>query len=265
VGTKAQLAKQKRRLSLKRPIAVLDLETTGTEVELDRIVEIGVVKLTRDGRREVFHKRVNPGIKIPTEATSVHGISDKHVVSKPKFRAIAKSLLKFLGNCDLTGFNIESFDLPLLRKEFQRIEVSFPVEGRHVVDVKTIFHLKEPRNLTAAVKFYCERDHGGAHSAVVDAHACLDVLEGQLNKYTDLPNKVEELSKFSQGARKQSFLDSGKWFRSRNGKPIFAKGNKHRGQALSEVADEEPDYLEWMLSLSDLPDDTRKIVQKAVR
>lgn len=260
----SHLARKTRRLQLQRPIAVLDLETTGVFIEIDRIVEVGVLKLTCDRERDSFQRRVNPEIKIPQEASAVHGIRDEDVASQPTFREIATSLEEFLSNCDLAGFNILSFDLPILEREFERSGVRFSTEGRHIIDAKAIYHLKEPRDLAAAVGLYCGRGHENAHSAFDDALACLEVVEGQLARYPDLPNSVEELSVFSQQTLQQRYLDSGRWFRSRYGKPAFARG-KHIGRNLTEVAIEDPDFVKAILSREDLPVDTREMILQSVK
>jgi DNA polymerase-3 subunit epsilon len=256
--------KRTRLLQLRRPIAVLDLETTGVFLEIDRIVEVGVVRLASKGEMDRFYRRVNPEVKIPQEASVVHGIRDEDVASQPTFKQIAAGLEEFLSNCDLAGFNIFSFDLPILQKEFERSGVRFSMEGRHVIDTKEIYHLKEPRDLTAAVALYCGRCHENAHSAVADALACLDVLEGQLARYPDLPHDVEELSLFSQQMRQQRFLDSGRWFQSRYGKPAFARG-KHAGRNLTDVATDDPEFLKSILSREDLPADTREMILNVLK
>lgn len=256
------LPREGRRLELQRPLAVLDLETTGIFIEIDRIVEIGIIKVSSSGERQRFYQRVNPKIKIPQEASDVHGIRDEDVASKPEFTNIALSVAEFLANCDLAGFNILSFDLPMLLKEFERSDVRFSMEGRHVIDAKEIYHLKEPRTLAAAVRLYCGRNQANAHSAFDDAVACLDVLEGQLAKYPDLPTQVEGLSVFAQQSRQQRFLDSGRWFVSRYGKPAFARG-EYAGRNLSEVAAGNPEFVKSVLCREDLPADTREMILKA--
>lgn len=263
MNQETHLPNKGRRLELQRPIAVLDLETTGIFIEIDRIVEVGIVKVTSGGERQRFFQRVNPEIKIPPEASAVHGIRDEDVASEPGFRNIAVSIVEFLANCDLAGFNILSFDLPMLLKEFERCEVSFSMEGRHIIDAKEIYHLKEPRDLTAAVRLYCDRRHENAHSAWDDAVACLDVIEGQLAKYPDLPNRVEELSVFAQQSRQQRYLDSGRWFLPRYGKPAFARG-EYAGRNLNEVAAVDPEFLKSALCREDLPGDTREMILKAM-
>ncbi len=251
-----------RRLRLRRPVAAIDLETTGIFIDLDRIVEIGIVRVSPDGPREEFHQRINPEMKIPPEATAVHKIGDSDVASQPAFKEIAGKLAAFLEGCDLTGFNLRSFDLPVLGKEFERAGVPFSTEGRRIVDAMEIFHTKEPRDLTAAVRFYCGRRHEGAHSAAGDALACLQVLEGEIAAYPDLPDDFDELSEFMRKSRQQRYLDSGRWFQPRYGEPAFARG-KHAGKTVTQVAAEDAEFLEKMLTFSDLPADTREIVVNA--
>ena len=187
-------------LKLHRPIAVIDLETTGTSTERDRIVEIGILKVMPDGKMLRFRKRVRPGIKIPREATSVHGIKNEDVAHKPRFKTIARKVAKFVKGCDLAGFNLRSFDLLMLRAEFQRARIDFPCDDCHVIDAKDIYHLHETRTLTDAVRFYCNSKHREAHSAVEDACATWRVLEAQIARY-GLPRTVRKLAEFLEGAR----------------------------------------------------------------
>ncbi len=252
----------RRRIKLTRPLAIIDLETTGISPQIDRIVEIGALRVMPDGSKTNYHTLVNPEIPIPIEATRVHQIKDSDVRKKPRFRGIAKQVARFLKGCDLAGFNLSRFDLPLLKKEFERAGVPFQGEGRHVVDAQTIFHMKEPRDLKAALKFYCGAAHKKAHSALDDARATWEVLKGQVQRYDDLPNATDAMADFC--FQESKYLDLGRWFETRHGEPAFAKGKQHRGKLLSEVAREDPSYLHWMLRLSDLPEDTSQIVRKAL-
>lgn len=188
-------------LDLARPLAVFDLETTGLDVERDRIVEIAIVKMFPDGRRERYLQRVNPGVPIPPEAARVHGIRDEDVASAPGFSEIAAEVEHLLEGADLAGFNAARFDLPLLAAEFARAGRTLPLDGRAVLDAALIFHRKEPRHLAAALRFYCGRDLAGAHSADADAEACLDILEAQLARYTDLPRDVPGLDAWCRAPR----------------------------------------------------------------
>ena len=159
-------------LKLTRPLAVLDFETTGITPAFDRIVEIGILKIYPDGSRTDYHRRVNPECPIPPEATSIHGIGDDEVKECPSFKEIAPEVIQFLEDCDLAGFNLAKFDLPLLQKEFARAKIEFSKNKHRVVDVCRIFHRKEPRDLASALKFFCNEDHSAAHSALNDVEAC---------------------------------------------------------------------------------------------
>jgi DNA polymerase-3 subunit epsilon len=249
-------------LKLRRPLAVFDLETTGTSTELDRIVEIGILKVAPDGGMVRFRQRLKPEIRIPREATEVHGITNKDVEDKPSFREIARKVEKLLRGCDLAGFNLKSFDLLMLKAEFGRAGIDFDHDGYDVIDAKEIYHLKESRTLTDAVRFYCDSTHDEAHSALEDACATFRVLEAQIAKY-GLPRSVRQLSDYLDGQRSSKYLDSGKWFSTRDGKTVFAKG-KHSGVSLSKIARESPDYLDWILALPDIAADTRKIIRKKI-
>ncbi len=190
-----------KNLRLARPIVFFDLETTGTDPAWDRIVEIAVLRIEPDGRSEVRARRVNPERPIPPEATAVHGIRDEDVREAPTFRQIARSLLAFIGDADLAGYNLRRFDLPLLERELRACGLDLGVSRRWVVDVMTIFHKKEPRDLEAAVRFYLRREHEGAHGAEADVLAAAEVLDAQLAVYEDLPRTVDELARWCAAGR----------------------------------------------------------------
>ena len=246
-------------LKLHRAISILDLETTGTLVEIDRIVEIGILKVQSDGSKRRFSQRVNPEIKIPKEATAIHGITDADVADAPIFKKVAREVEKFLRESDLAGFNLKNFDLPMLQGEFDRAEVPFSCADRHVIDAKEIYHHHESRTLSDAVRFYCAVEHQDAHSSLADAEATWRVLSAQVSRY-DLPQKVRELAEWLAEIRPSKYADSGGWFMMRDGKRIFAKG-KYRGQRLRNIATEHPDYLEWIAGLQDVPDDTKELIR----
>lgn len=250
-------------LTLRRPIAVIDLETTGISPEADRIVEIGILKVFPDGETTRFRKRIKPGIKIPRDASQVHGITNHHVAGKPKFKAIARSILRFIGDCDIAGFNLKSFDLPMLQAEFARAGHDFPCEEQYVIDVKEIYHFHERRRLCDAVKFYCNKAHDQAHSALEDACATWLVLQAQVEKYR-LPSSVGKLSDFMEERKRVNFLDSGHWFARQDGRTVFARGKKHRGESLSKVIREDPEFVNWILGLDDVPSDTKRIIEKTL-
>jgi DNA polymerase-3 subunit epsilon len=245
-----------------RPLVFFDLETTGTEKTLDRIVEIAAIAILPDGAPRVFDRRVNPGVRIPSEAAAVHGISDEDVKDAPTFRQIAPELLAFLGDADLAGYNIRAFDIPLLQKEFERAAVPFRLEGRRIVDMQTIFFRKEPRDLAAALRFFAGRDHAGAHAALADVVASAEVLAGQLHHYPDLPRTLGGLHEFSAPAEGR-WVDPDKRFFWRDGEAVFAFGD-HRGRSLALVAEKNPEYLDWMVR-KDFPEPAKEIARNARR
>jgi DNA polymerase-3 subunit epsilon len=248
-------------LNLTRPLAVLDFETTGTAPAFDRIVEIGILKIFPEGSRTVYHRRVNPQCPIPPEATSVHGIGDDEVKQCPSFEKIAPELLQFLEECDLAGFNLLNFDLPLLQKEFARANVEFSRYKHRVVDACKIFHRKEPRNLISALKFFCNEDHSQSHSALHDVEACWRILEAQLTRYADLPRDMDGLDNFcsEQDGR---FVDADRKFEWRYNEATIAFG-KNRGRSLKEIVRQDPGFLQWILA-SDFGSETKDIVRKAL-
>jgi len=260
-ATRTGISTMSRSLKLTRPLAILDLETTGTAPSLDRIVEIAILKIYPDGRKTKYHERVNPGVRIPPEATKVHGIGDKHVKECRPFKNLAAKIDRFLEGCDLAGYNLIRFDLPLLQFEFARAEVEFSLDGRRVVDACHIFHRKEPRDLAAALKFFCDEEHYQAHSALHDVRACWKVLAAQLGRYTDLPLDLQGLHNFCN-ERDERFVDADRKFEWRHDEATFTFG-KYRGRSLKEVAKEEPGFLEWMLA-KDFGPETKAIVQRAL-
>jgi len=247
-------------LALRRPLAVLDLETTGVNAQTDRIVEISILTIHPDRQTSHYTRRCNPGIPIPHEATAVHGITDADVRAEPSFEQIADDVLAWLDDSDLCGFNLKRFDLPLLYQEFRRIGRTFDFDARALIDAQEIFHSYEPRDLSAAVRFYLGRDHTGAHTAGADVLATAAILDAMLVRYPDLQRDVAGLhAQFKD----PNALDSGGWFRRIGGEVRFTKG-KHRGQPLEFVARNTPDYLEWMLAADFMPD-TKAIVRDALR
>lgn len=240
-------------IKLTRPICFFDIEATGIDRENDRIIEICVAKLHPDKEMEVKHMFLNPGIPIPAEATEIHGITDERVKDEPTFKQVAKSLLEYITGCDLAGFNSNSYDIPMLFFEFERAGVTMPYQDFKMVDVGNIFKIQEPRTLEAAVKFYCEKTHEGAHGAVADTLATVDVFLKQLERYPDMPQTVEELHKFSNFDREIVDI-SGKFTKNKDGEICFTFG-KHRG----EPAKNHPDFLNWMLTKATFNSDTRAV------
>lgn len=246
-------------LELARPLAVFDLETTGTDPATARIVEIAVIKLTPDGERIEKCRRLNPEQPIPAEATAIHGITDADVVDAPTFRRVVKDLAEFLAGCDLCGFNVARYDLRVLHHEFRRAGVAFDLTGRAVVDVMALYHKLHPRDLSAAVRQYCGRDHDGAHGAAADAVASLDVLEAMLLADPAMPREPRSLH---EHFRDPGVIDSGGFFGRVNGEVRFRQG-KYRGQSLATVAAAAPDHLRWMMA-QDFFEDTKAVVAGAL-
>ena len=245
-------------LNLKNPIVFFDIESTGLNVATDRIVEISIVKINPDGSEEIKTRRINPTIPISPEAQKVHGISDEDVKNEPTFAQIAKSLAKWMEGCDIAGYNSMKFDIPLLSEEFLRADVDFDFRKRKLVDVQNIFHKMEQRTLTAAYKFYCQKDLENAHSAEADTLATYEILKAQLDKYPDLQNDVKFLAEFST---KSKFVDyAGRIVYNEKDIPVFNFG-KHKGRAVTEVLKAEPSYYSWMMN-GDFTRDTKKLSMK---
>ncbi|MCH5239549.1 MAG: 3'-5' exonuclease [Muribaculaceae bacterium] len=231
-------------LQLQRPLIFFDLETTGTNVIRDRIVEISFIKVFPDGREERRTRRINPGIPIPAAATAVHHISDEDVKDEPTFRQISKSLYDIFEGCDIAGFNSNKFDVPLLMEEFGRCGINFDIAGRHFIDVQNIFHKMEQRTLVAAYRFYCGKELDGAHSALADTAATYEVLKEQLNRYSELENDVEALAKFSTMGRNLDL--AARIVLDDQDRPIFNFG-KHKGKTVKEVLKRDPSFFDWMM------------------
>lgn len=243
-------------LNLKRPIAFFDLETTGINIAQDRIVEISVVKIHPNRKEEWYTKRLNPCIPIPSQASAIHGITDEDVQDCPSFREIGKNLAKFLEGSDLAGYNAIRFDIPLLAEEFLREGIEFDIRKRKYIDVQVIFHKKEQRTLSAAYKFYCNSELSNAHSAKADTEATYEILKAQLDRYPDLKNDVDDLSKFSYHSK---FADlAGRIIYNSKGQEVFNFG-KHKGQLVEDVLKNEPSYFTWMME-GDFPEYTKKVL-----
>lgn len=241
------------KLNLRKPIVFFDLETTGVDITHDRIVEISLIKVMPSGEEIEKTRRVNPGIPIPPEATAVHHITDADVAEEPTFRQIAKSLAAELTGCDLAGFNSNRFDIPMLDQEFQRAGVKFDFSKARLVDVQTIFHKKEQRTLVAAYRFYCGKDLEQAHSANADTRATLEVLKAQLDRYDDLENDIEELSKFSCQNRNVDFM--ARLIFNDDNKEVINFG-KYKGRIAEDVMRKDPAYYDWIMK-SDFSQNTK--------
>jgi len=251
-----------KNLRLERPIAFIDIETTGLNPHSDRIVELSILKIHPDSSEEYKSHRINPGIPIPASAITIHGITDADVESEPMFRQYAKNIRDFLEDCDISGFNIIRFDLPCLEAEFARANVDFSRQGRYLVDSQVIFHKREPRDLEAAYRKYCGGEMKNAHSAEEDAKVSAEVLDGQLEMYEDLPRNVAELSTLSWRDG-QDHVDAEGRFIWVEGEVVCNFGKEHSGQRLKDIALNDPDYLQW-IARSDFSAEVKNIVTKAL-
>ena len=249
------------RLQLQRPIVFFDLETTGVNLNYDRIVEMSVVKIFPDGNREIKTRRINPEMPIPTGASEIHGIYDADVANEPPFKAIARNLYGYLLDSDLGGYNIGKFDVPMLINEFRRAGLEFPMEGRRIIDSYVIFCKQEPRTLTAALSFYCGKNLEGAHGAEADTLASCDVFFGQLERYPDLPADLDALHKICT-QRDPSWIDSTGKFKWSGTVPVVGFG-KNVGLQLKQVSVENPGFLQWMIK-ADFAEDAKQIARDAL-
>ena len=251
-----------RSLKLERPLAFIDVETTGLNPYSDRIVELSILKIHPDGREEYKSHRVNPEMHIPAEATAVHGITDTDVAGETFFRQYAKSVRDFLEGCDIGGFNVIKFDLPCLEAEFARAKVDFTRRDRYLVDSQVIYHKREPRTLEAAYQKYCGKEMVNAHRAEEDAKATAEILDSQLEMYQDLPRGVAGLCALCYQVGENAVDSEGKFTWSQ-GEATFNFG-KHKERSLREIAIDYPDYLEWM-SRGDFSPEIKDIVIKALK
>lgn len=251
-----------KNLKLERPIAFIDVETTGLKPYSDRIVELSILKVNPDGMQEYKSHRVNPGISIPTEATSIHGITDADVASEPTFSQYAKSIRDFIDGCDISGFNVIGFDLPFIEAEFARAKVEFSRQGRFLVDSQVIYHQRDPRDLAAAYRKYCGKELENAHSAEDDARASAEILDMQLEAYRDLPRSVSALCGLCYEMKDNNIDTEGKfiWL---DGEATCNFGKKYRGRKLKELAVHDPSYLRWIAG-SDFSPEVQKIASKAL-
>lgn len=231
-------------LQLLKPIAFIDLETTGVNLSTDRIVEIAIVKILPDGTRQVKRKLINPEMPIPQQSIDIHGITDEMVKDAPTFKQAGNELKQFIENCDLGGYNSNRFDIPMLMEEFLRAGMTLDLTNKKMVDVQHIFYTMEPRTLTAAYKYYCEKDLEGAHSAEHDVNATIDVLLAQIKRYPQLGFTVDSIlnligeEKIVDYARRFVFDDKGV--------EVFNFG-KHKGKPVTDVLKAEPQYYDWMM------------------
>ncbi len=232
------------KLKLTRPLVFFDLETTGTSVMNDRIVEISLVKLMPDGTVYEKTRRINPGMHIPEEATAIHHITDEDVANEPTFRQIASSLCSIINGCDIAGYNSNRFDIPLLDREFERAGVDFDFSKTKLVDVQTIYHKKEPRTLVAAYRYYCDKELEGAHGALADTRATMEVLLAQLERYDDVPCEIGALSEYASPNRNVDI--AGRLIYDDKNREIINFG-KYKGRVAEEVLASDPGYYSWIM------------------
>ncbi|WKS95572.1 3'-5' exonuclease [Riemerella columbina] len=243
-------------LQLHKPLCIFDLETTGTNISKDRIVEICILKIHPDASRESKTWLVNPERHIPAEAAAIHGITDEMVKNAPTFKAIAPKIMEMLHGADLGGFNSNRFDVPLLAEELLRAGVDFDLNKIKLVDAQVIFHKMEPRNLSAAYQFYCHKTLENAHSAEADTLATFEILDAQVGKYPNLPKDINGLSEFSYH---QKFVDlAGFIGLNHHQQEVFTFG-KYKGQLVADILEKDPGYFGWVQN-ADFPLYTKKVL-----
>lgn len=246
------------KLNLKNPIIFFDLETTGTNINTDRIVEISYIKVYPNGNEESKTLRINPEMPIPNESSLIHGIYDADVADCPTFKEVAKNIAKDFEGADVAGFNSTRFDIPVLAEEFLRADVDLDLSRRKFVDVQVIFHKMEQRTLEAAYKFYCDKTLEDAHSAEADTRATYEVLKAQLDRYPELENSIESLAEFSTYNRNVDL--AGRMIYDENDVELFNFG-KYKGVSVEEVLEKDPGYFNWILN-SDFTLNTKAVLTK---
>ncbi len=249
------------RLRLDRPLVVFDLEATGLNKRTDRVVAIALVRYEPIGTAETVSYLLNPGLPIPEEATAIHGITDADVASAPTFADMAEILERHFAGADLAGYNVLGFDIQMLTEEFARANRPFVLEGRRVLDAQRIFFRNEPRDLAAALRYYCGENHDAHHDALGDVVATIRVLDGQFRKYPELPPDMDALNDYCD-PRDPAWVDRNGRLKWSKGEVVFNFG-KFQGQTLRDAVVHDPNFITWLLR-SDFPDDTKQIVRDAV-
>jgi len=246
-------------MEISKSLVVLDLETTGTWIEKDRIIEIAIIKIHPDNREEVFESKVNPCMPIPPVVTELTGISNDDVKDAPSFTIIASKVVEFIGDADIGGFNVERFDIPLLQRELSDAGVKFDMSGRAIFDAQKVYHLHEKRDLSAAYAFYCQKDLKDAHSALADTRATLNILVEQINRYGKGNGHIDALKEFTY-RQTSDYFDGDRKFRWWNGDLYMTFGKYAKKESLRVVAQKDPGYLNWILD-KDFSDDVKLMVQ----
>lgn len=249
-------------LKLDRPLIVFDIEATGISPRSDRIIELAAIRIEPDGSQHKGYWLLNPGMPIPVESIAIHGITDQIVSACPTFKDKALEILTFFGEADLSGFNAGRFDIPLLAEEFQRAGIPFEAERRRLLDAQRIYHSMEPRNLSAALKFYCGEEHADAHGAEADTQATLNVLIGQFAMYKELPRDMESLDKLLNPLDPFNTDRCGRlrWVDDE----VTINFGKKKGEKLSDLVKTDPGFIKWIIK-NDFPQDTRKICEDALK
>ena len=245
-------------LKLTRPLVVFDIESTGTSPRKDRIIELAAIKVMPNGEEIRQCWLLNPQMPIPPKTTAIHGITDEIVKDCPTFEDKAKDIFAFFKGCDLSGFNADRFDIPCLEEEFARVGLNFGASARKHVDVQRIYHKMEPRDLTAAVRFYLGRPHEGAHGAEADANATLEVLKAQMERYPELPKDTETMDEYLVPHDPLN-ADRNGMLRWKNGELTVNFGKK-KGESLRRLMLNEPSYIRWLIK-GDFDSEVRMIVK----
>ncbi len=248
------------KIKLDRPIAFFDIEATGISPRADRMVELCIRRIRPDRSEATLQYRINPQMPIPRDASAIHGITDDDVRECPVFPAIAQDVLDFLEGCDLGGFNILRYDIPMLTEEFLRAGKEFNIETRRILDVQRIFHRREPRDLSAALQFYCGDTHMDAHGAEADVLATIRVFQGQLDRYQDLPRSIDELDSYCN-PQNPDWADRTGRLKWEDGQILINFG-KNKGKSIRTLIEKDTGFINWLLK-SDFPADTREIIINA--
>lgn len=249
-------------LELERPLVFFDLETTGLDMRNDRIVQFAFLRVNPDKSQDEWMELVNPGIRIPPEASNVHGITDDMVNHKPKLEDFAELIKEFLDGCDLSGYNVNRFDLPFLQKEMERNNCPLDISDTKIIDAQVIFHKMEQRTLSAAYKFYCGEDHLDAHDAMADVKVTLAVLNAQIAKYKELPANVPELHEFTN-VKDDRYVTPDRKFFWRHGQAAIGFG-KYKGKSVKWIFEHDPDYLSWMKG-GDFAQETKEMIANVMQ
>jgi DNA polymerase-3 subunit epsilon len=261
-------------LNLKKPLVFFDLETTGTNIAKDRIVEYSFLKVMPNGSQQVKTQKINPEMPIPLHSSLIHGIYDEDVKDAPTFKQVAKELSAFLEGADLAGFNIIRFDVPMLVEEFLRNNIDFSLNNRKLIDAQKIFHMMEPRNLSAAYRFYCGKTLEDAHTAEADTKASFEILQSQIEHYQGKTMKDKEGREYEPIKNDMEVLHqitaekivdfAGTMVFNDKGQEVFNIG-KHKGKLVTEVLKQEPNYYDWYQK-ADFPlDSKRKLTEIKLR